>query len=157
MEVVLDVDATDDPLHGEREGRFFHGYYKNYCYLPLTRLLHKPKDPLLPRSSQEQTPRKFVIPAQAGIHFNHESLWIPACAGMTAIMQDAPPRSFPPIRAGGRLRGSGNPETRTILRHFAQHFMDKRLSVSQPAVPAARGFRVGPPDRPRLLCCSNSR
>ena len=35
MEVVLDVDATDDVLHGGQEGRFFHGYYKNYCYLPL--------------------------------------------------------------------------------------------------------------------------
>ena len=35
IEVVLDVDATDDPLHGEQEGRFFHGYYKSYCYLPL--------------------------------------------------------------------------------------------------------------------------
>ena len=33
--IVLDVDATDDPLHGEQEGRFFHGYYKCYCYLPL--------------------------------------------------------------------------------------------------------------------------
>ena len=32
---ILDVDATDDPLHGNQEGRFFHGYYKNYCYLPL--------------------------------------------------------------------------------------------------------------------------
>jgi hypothetical protein len=32
---VLDLDATDDPLHGEQEGRFFHGYYDNYCYLPL--------------------------------------------------------------------------------------------------------------------------
>jgi len=29
------LDATDDPLHGEQEGRFFHGYYKSYCYLPL--------------------------------------------------------------------------------------------------------------------------
>ena len=35
IEVVLDVDATDAPLHGEQEGRFFHGYYKSYCYLPL--------------------------------------------------------------------------------------------------------------------------
>ena len=35
VEVVLDVDATGDPLHGEQEGRFFHGYYKSYCYLPL--------------------------------------------------------------------------------------------------------------------------
>ena len=33
--IVLDVDATDDPLHGNQEGRFFHGYYKEYCYLPL--------------------------------------------------------------------------------------------------------------------------
>ena len=34
-EIVLDVDATDDPLHGTQEGRFFHGYYGCYCYLPL--------------------------------------------------------------------------------------------------------------------------
>jgi len=33
--IVLDLDATDDPLHGRQEGRFFHGYYGNYCYLPL--------------------------------------------------------------------------------------------------------------------------
>jgi len=33
--VVLDLDATDDPLHGHQEGRFFHGYYGGYCYLPL--------------------------------------------------------------------------------------------------------------------------
>jgi hypothetical protein len=34
-EIILDLDATDDPLHGEQEGRFFHGYYDEYCYLPL--------------------------------------------------------------------------------------------------------------------------
>jgi hypothetical protein len=34
-ELVLDFDATDDPLHGNQEGRFFHGYYDHYCYLPL--------------------------------------------------------------------------------------------------------------------------
>jgi hypothetical protein len=33
--LVLDLDATDDPLHGKQEGRFFHGYYDGYCYLPL--------------------------------------------------------------------------------------------------------------------------
>ena len=33
--IVLDLDATDDPIHGHQLGRFFHGYYKNYCYLPL--------------------------------------------------------------------------------------------------------------------------
>jgi len=34
-EIVLDFDATDDPLHGRQEGRFFHGFYGCYCYLPL--------------------------------------------------------------------------------------------------------------------------
>jgi len=34
-EIVLDLDATDDLIHGMQEGRFFHGYYGNYCYLPL--------------------------------------------------------------------------------------------------------------------------
>jgi len=33
--IVLDFDASDDPLHGAQEGSFFHGYYKQYCYLPL--------------------------------------------------------------------------------------------------------------------------
>ncbi len=34
-QIILDLDATDDPLHGNQEGRFFHGYYDCYCYLPL--------------------------------------------------------------------------------------------------------------------------
>ena len=34
-QIVLDLDSTDDPVHGEQEGRFFHGYYGHYCYLPL--------------------------------------------------------------------------------------------------------------------------
>ena len=33
--IILHLDATDDPLHGDQEGRFFHGYYDCYCYLPL--------------------------------------------------------------------------------------------------------------------------
>lgn len=34
-EITLDFDATDDPTHGQQEGRFFHGYYRHYCFLPL--------------------------------------------------------------------------------------------------------------------------
>lgn len=34
-EIILDLDATDDPIHGTQEGRFFHGFYGGYCYLPL--------------------------------------------------------------------------------------------------------------------------
>ena len=33
--IVIDLDVTDDPPHGNQEGRFWHGYYGNYCYLPL--------------------------------------------------------------------------------------------------------------------------
>jgi hypothetical protein len=35
QEIIVDLDATDTPLHGRQEGRFFHGYYDHYCYLPL--------------------------------------------------------------------------------------------------------------------------
>jgi hypothetical protein len=35
QEIILDLDVTDDPLHGHQEERFFHGYYDCYCYLPL--------------------------------------------------------------------------------------------------------------------------
>src|SRR5438552_15649066 len=34
LQIILDVDATDDPVHGHQEGRFFNGYYDCYCYLP---------------------------------------------------------------------------------------------------------------------------
>ena len=34
-QIILDIDTTDMALHGEQEGRFFHGYYDQYCYLPL--------------------------------------------------------------------------------------------------------------------------
>jgi hypothetical protein len=34
-QIILDLDATDDPVHGNQEGRFFHGYYGHYCFLPL--------------------------------------------------------------------------------------------------------------------------
>ena len=34
-QIIIDLDATDDPLHGQQEGKFFHGYYDCYCYLPL--------------------------------------------------------------------------------------------------------------------------
>jgi len=33
--IIIDLDSTDDPLHGDQEGKFFHGYYGGYCYLPL--------------------------------------------------------------------------------------------------------------------------
>ena len=46
-EVVLDLDATDIPLQGDQEARFFHGYYREYCYMPLLFLIGR--DPVLVR------------------------------------------------------------------------------------------------------------
>ena len=43
----MDLDATDVPLHGGQEGRFYHGYYREYCYLPL--LVFCGAEPLLVR------------------------------------------------------------------------------------------------------------
>ena len=79
-EIVLDVDSTDDPLHGNQEGRYFQGYYGHYCYLPLyifsgqhillSRLLPGNADPrahLLPELQRivaqirEQWPRVRII------------------------------------------------------------------------------------------------
>ena len=34
-EMILDIDSTDDKIHGKQEGRFYHGYYRSYCFLPL--------------------------------------------------------------------------------------------------------------------------
>src|SRR5260370_9598412 len=47
-EIVLDFDATDDPLHGSQEGAYFNGYYREYCYLPLYYFCRK--NPLLAKS-----------------------------------------------------------------------------------------------------------
>ena len=46
-EIVLDLDSTDIPLHGEQEDRFYHGYYREYCYMPL--LVFCGRTPLLAR------------------------------------------------------------------------------------------------------------
>ncbi len=40
-EIVLDFDATDDPIHGQQEGRFYQGYYRHYCFLPLYKVLER--------------------------------------------------------------------------------------------------------------------
>jgi hypothetical protein len=55
--IILDLDATDDPIHGGQEGRFFHGYYQCYCYLPLYGMMDDVFWPALP------DPEKLVLQA----------------------------------------------------------------------------------------------
>ena len=73
-EIVLDVDATDDALHGNQEGRFFNGYYDQWCYLPLyifcgQHLLHA----RLRRSDCD--PLEGLLPALAMIYGKVASRW----------------------------------------------------------------------------------
>jgi hypothetical protein len=56
-EIVLDFDATDDPLHGQQEGAYFHGYYRSYCYLPAALLLLR-QHPLVGPIARLQTRRQ---------------------------------------------------------------------------------------------------
>ena len=65
-EIVLDLDATDIPLHGDQQGRFFHGYYLEYCYLPL--LVFCGRTPLMVRM------RSAGIDAAAGVEKDLETL-----------------------------------------------------------------------------------
>jgi hypothetical protein len=59
QELVRDFDATDNPLHGQQDGRFFYGYYDCYCYLPLVRVLRSVVLPVLSIRAQHQSrPRR---------------------------------------------------------------------------------------------------
>jgi hypothetical protein len=60
-QIIVDVDTTDLPLHGKQEGRFFHGYYDSYCYLPLYIVLRRAYSVRAVAGSQ---PRRLVrLPA----------------------------------------------------------------------------------------------
>ena len=64
-EIIIDLDATDDPLHGHQEGRFFHGYYDCHCYLPLYIFCGRhplaAQPPALPRLSQAIVPPSLCL------------------------------------------------------------------------------------------------
>ena len=69
-EIILDFDATDDPLHGNQQGAFFHGYYRHYCYLPLycfcgnvplVAQLREAKS-AMPAAAQWRRSRKSLVP-----------------------------------------------------------------------------------------------
>ncbi len=62
QELILDCDATDDPVHGNREGKFYHGYYRKDCFLPLhvfcgSHLLVS----YLRRSSEDQAKHSWAV------------------------------------------------------------------------------------------------
>ena len=74
QEVVLDVDATDDPLYGDQEGRFFHGYYAEYCYLPL--YIFSGEQLLCARlRGADQDPASGVLPELKRIVEKLRSVW----------------------------------------------------------------------------------
>jgi hypothetical protein len=70
-QIVLDLDATDDPLHGHQEGRFFHGYYDCWCYLPLYVFCGRH---LLAAIGLRPIPRRDVSKADRAPAFEHRCL-----------------------------------------------------------------------------------
>jgi hypothetical protein len=72
--IILDIDATDDLIHGKQEGRFFHGYYGNYCYLPL--YIFWGDRPLLARlRTAEREPARGVVEELSRIVAAIRSQW----------------------------------------------------------------------------------
>ena len=84
--IVLDLDATDDPIHGEQEGRFFHGYYKCYCYLPLyvfcgrDLLLAKLRPANIDAAAGAKDEIAWII-AQIRESWPHAEIWLRADSG----------------------------------------------------------------------------
>jgi hypothetical protein len=84
--IVLDLDATDDPIHGGQEGRFFHGYYKCYCYLPLyifcgrELLLAKLRPANIDASAGAREEAAFIV-AQIRERWPNVEIWLRADSG----------------------------------------------------------------------------
>jgi hypothetical protein len=84
--IVLDLDATDDPIHGDQEGRFFHGYYKCYCYLPLyifcgrDLLLAKLRSANIDASAGAKEEVAFIV-AQIRERWPDADIWLRADSG----------------------------------------------------------------------------
>jgi Transposase DDE domain group 1 len=84
--IILDLDATDDPIHGDQEGRFFHGYYKCYCYLPLyifcgrELLLAKLRPANIDASAGAKEEIAFIV-AQLRESWPNAEIWLRADSG----------------------------------------------------------------------------
>jgi hypothetical protein len=84
--IILDLDATDDPIHGDQEGRFFHGYYKCYCYLPLYifcgrhLLLAKLRSATIDASAGAKEEIAFIV-AQIRERWPSVEIWLRADSG----------------------------------------------------------------------------
>ena len=87
-EIILDLDATDDPLHGHQEGRFFHGYYDCYCYLPLYIFCgrHLLAAKLRRRTSMARLGRWRRLPASWG-RSARAGRWCALLCGLTAALR----------------------------------------------------------------------
>ena len=78
-QIILDLDATDDPLHGHQEGRLFHSFHAGYCYLP-AHCLHLPRRTVV--LLHEATPREHSIRAAVTHELMERIVAQPANAGV---------------------------------------------------------------------------
>ena len=79
-QIILDFDVTDDPLHGHQQGRFFHGYYDEFCYLPLYVFCGPFVLAAKLRTADRGPPRQLRKPCGAETPGDHDSQPIPSGA-----------------------------------------------------------------------------
>ena len=119
-QIVLDLDATDDPVHGHQEGRFFHGYYDAYCYLPLYVFCGRKSSPATVRGRLEVRParqdlRTLNTPQTIAVAdaVNPSEHGLLVLSGVAALRS---PQHARPSPSGGRRSAKGPISARSKAR-----------------------------------------
>jgi hypothetical protein len=114
--LILDLDATDDPIHGGQEGRFFHGYYQCYCYLPLyvfcgrDLLLAKLRPANIDASAGAKEEIAFIV-AQIRERWPEAEIWLRADSGfcreeLMASRSSSAPCGSAPLKCARKMVSS---------------------------------------------------
>jgi hypothetical protein len=135
-QIVLDLDATDDPLYGHQEGRFFHGYYDCYCYLPLyvfpAGIFWRP-GALEHRHSAGAVEEVARIIGQIRARWPRTRILLPS-NGASPRQGSLRPAALPPDRVAAAANRCGpNPEVHRRTKHFpAQQRAQGRHGLMRP-------------------------
>ena len=173
-EIVLDLDATDDPLHGHQEGRFFHGYYDGYCYLPLyifcgahllvAKLRRANLDGaagavteverVITQIRQRWPDTRIILRADSGFCREELMRW---CEENTVDYVFGLARNARLVRAIGaelRLAASESRATQRPARRFRELAYRTRTSWSRPRRVVAKAEQTGDKANPRFIVTS---
>src|SRR5512142_3553613 len=170
--IVLDLDATDDPIHGHQLGRFFHGYYKSYCYpvvSPKSVTLTERPSPFERGISPAEPAgwlRPYLPPHQEMPHAAGYAPLVPMATAAAAVRLGLHPPRTPPVRrvdhrpspqrrgahhhpvgrrhrASGRLEGNGAVRRVRAVGCRRRHPQPRPLDRAGPRLPLVRLPRLG--------------